>query len=132
MTAPEPALVALPMGESLAFCLRLRDGCAAEYRRRHDALWPDMRDALAAAGVLHYEIFLEPTSLLLFAFMVRRKDHTMDQLPQLAVWQRWQSYMADLLIQEEGRPARLALDPMFRMPCSTTQTFMLPLQQPAT
>ena len=42
--------------ESLAFCLKLRSGCEVEYRRRHDALWPEMRQALLDAGVLYYKI----------------------------------------------------------------------------
>ncbi len=103
----------LPGSESVAFCLRLRPGCEAEYRRRHDALFADMRQALLDAGLLHYEIHLEPQSLLLFAFMVRRKDHRMDQLPLNAAWQRWQMYMSDILVQEGDRPLRLPLQRMF-------------------
>lgn len=102
-----------PAGESLAFCLRLRAGCEDEYRRRHDALWPEIRQGLLAAGVLHYEIFLEPDSLLLFAFMVRSSDHGMDSLRAQPVWQRWQEHMADILVQQDGLPLRLALQPMF-------------------
>ena len=102
-----------PAGESLAFCLRLQAGCEDEYRRRHDALWPEIREGLLAAGVLHYEIFLEPDSLLLFAFMVRSTDHTMDSLRAQPVWQRWQKYMADILVMDAGLPLRTALQPMF-------------------
>ena len=102
-----------PAGESLAFCLRLRAGCEDEYRRRHDALWPEIRQGLLAAGVLHYEIFLEPDSLLLFAFMVRSADHAMGQLRAQPVWQRWQEHMADILVQQDGLPLRMALQPMF-------------------
>ena len=109
----------LPDSESVAFCLQLREGYASEYHRRHDALWPDMRQALLDAGVLHYEIHLEPQSLLLFAIMVRRKDHTMDHLPLHPAWQRWQKYMADILIQENGLPKRVPLQKMFVMQAKT-------------
>jgi L-rhamnose mutarotase len=108
---PEP-----PHGsESVAFCLRLRAGQAAEYQRRHDALWPDMRQALLDAGLLHYEIYLEPESLLLFAFMIRRRDHTMHLLPGHPAWQRWQAHMSDLLVQDHGVPWRVSLERMFRL-----------------
>lgn len=113
MKTQEPAPVPPPGIESVSFCLRLRAGCADEYRRRHDALWPDMRQALLDAGIQHYEIHLEPQSLLLFAFMQRRVDHSVDQLPQQPVWKRWQQHMADILVQEGGRPLRVDLQPMF-------------------
>lgn len=115
MTPPATLSTMLPAGESMAFCLRLRPGCADEYRRRHDAIWPEMAAALSDAGILHFEIFLEPGSLLLFAYQVRRSDHTVDDLPGHAVWQRWQAHMADLLVQHDGKAERIALEPMFRL-----------------
>ncbi len=104
-----------PTGQSVAFCLRLRPGCEQEYRRRHDAIWPEMASALSNAGILHFEIFLEPASMLLFAFQVRRANHNVDDLPLQPVWQRWQAHMADLLVQIDGQPERIALEPMFRL-----------------
>ena len=116
MSDPQHAAGPLPGSESVAFCLRLRPGCeAAEYQRRHDALWPEMRQALLEAGVLHYEIHLEPQSRLLFAFMLRRSDHQLDALPQHPVWQRWQRHMSDMLVQQDGRPLTEPLQRMFWM-----------------
>ena len=105
----------LPAGESVAFCLRLRPGGEREYRRRHDAIWPEMAAALSGAGIQHFEIFLEPASMLLFAFQIRRHGHTLDDLPRQAVWQRWQAHMADLLVQLDGKPERIPLESMFRL-----------------
>lgn len=113
MTASAPGPGPLPGSESVAFCLRLQPGCEAEYQRRHDALWPEMQQALLGAGLLHYEIHLEPGSALLFAFMVRRTDHSMDTLPNNPAWQRWQRHMADLLVQDNGLPLRVPLQRMF-------------------
>jgi L-rhamnose mutarotase len=106
--------------ESLAFCLRLRVGCEAEYRRRHDALWPEMRAALVSAGVLQYEIYLETESMLLFALIVRRSDHSMEALPEQPVWRHWQQHMADLIAQEDGLPLRIPLKCMFRLHSEST------------
>lgn len=125
MTAPNasgPAPGPLPGSESVSFCLRLKAGCEDEYRRRHDALWPDMRQALLDAGLLHYEIHLEPTSLLLFATMVRRKDHRMDTLSQHPAWQRWQGYMADILVQADGLPLRVPLQRLFWLQADDLQS----------
>ncbi len=100
--------------ETLAFALRLQPGTAAEYRRRHDAIWPEMAAVLRAAGILHYEIHLSPADNLLFAFILRRCDHAMDRLPGDPVFQRWQLHMADLLIPTDGQ-LRVPLDPMFTL-----------------
>jgi L-rhamnose mutarotase len=43
----------------LAFRMQLKPGVAAEYERRHDALWPDLADALRKAGIHDYSIFLD-------------------------------------------------------------------------
>jgi L-rhamnose mutarotase len=101
--------------ETIAFTLRLVPGGEAEYRRRHDALWPDMREALLAAGILHYEIYLEPGTHLLFGHIVRRKSHAMASMPDLPVMARWRAHMADLLIGDASGPTRVELRRMFRL-----------------
>ena len=103
-----------PDAETLAFALRLRPGSEAEYKRRHDTLWTDMRDALLGAGILHYEIHLSRADNLLFAFIIRRRDHTMHTLPQNETFQRWQAYMADILVATDGQ-VRVPLAPMFTL-----------------
>ena len=120
MNTSHPTPGPLPGSESVAFCLRLRPGTEAEYQRRHDALWPEMRQALLEGGLLHYEIHLEPGSSLLFAYMVRRSGHSMDALPGHAVWQRWQQHMADILVQDNGVPLRVPLQRMFWMQSDLT------------
>ena len=47
--------------------MQLYPGQVAEYRRRHDAIWPDLVDALVAAGIRDYRIFCDEDSGALFA-----------------------------------------------------------------
>jgi L-rhamnose mutarotase len=83
--------------EKYAFTMRLKPGVTAEYERRHDALWPDLAEALRQAGIRDYSIFLAPDQLTLFAVLWRTDDHTMDSLPHQAVMKRWWAFMADLM-----------------------------------
>jgi L-rhamnose mutarotase len=101
--------------ETIAFGLRLKPGHEAEYKRRHDAIWPEMRAALLDAGILHYEIHLCRPEGILFAWIIRRKDHGMDRLAENEVVRRWQVHMSDILVQAEGGPLRLPLEPMFSL-----------------
>ena len=54
--------------ERVGFTMRLLPGQEAEYRRRHAAVWPEMLDALRAAGARDYSIFLRGDDL--FAYLV--------------------------------------------------------------
>ncbi len=103
--------------EKYAFAMRLRPGCADAYRRRHDALWPELEAALRRAGVADYSIHLEPNTNLLFAVLWRRRDHDMDSLPDHPVMRRWWAHMADLMETEPSdAPVVLPLHTLFHLP----------------
>lgn len=94
--------------------MKLKPGVVAEYRRRHDALWPELGTALREAGIYDYSIFLDEETLHLFAVLKLRPDHQRDQLPRQPVMQRWWAYMADLMETEpDHRPREWPLVPMF-------------------
>ncbi|MGN8157197.1 L-rhamnose mutarotase [Salinisphaera sp. SWV1] len=100
----------------LAFEMQLKPGQAAEYRRRHDAIWPELVDALRAAGVRDYRIFVNENSHRLFAVMRLDEDHTVDALPDLPVMQRWWDAMADLMAtRPDNAPVTEDLAPVFVM-----------------
>lgn len=102
--------------QKIAFVMHLNPGAEAEYKARHDALWPDLRDALYQAGVRDYSIHLEPESGRLFATLWRSDDHRMDDLPNLPVMKRWWAHMADLMQTEpSGAPVQTVLIDMFHL-----------------
>jgi L-rhamnose mutarotase len=109
------APVAEPL-ETVAFRMKLFPGNADEYRRRHDAIWPELVDALHAAGVSYYRIFLDEATNCLFAILKRRRDHTMDRLPQTDVVRRWWAMMSDIMeTNPDQSPVEQPLAPMFSM-----------------
>lgn len=103
--------------EKHAFAMRLHPGRADDYRRRHDALWPELARLLREAGVADYSIHLDLASHTLFAVLWRRRDHAMASLPDHPVMRRWWAHMADLMETEpSGAPAVLPLEPLFHLP----------------
>jgi L-rhamnose mutarotase len=101
---------------TVAFRMKLKPGRAAEYRRRHEQLWPELADALRDAGIYDYSIFLDPTTLHLFAVLKLCPDHQRDKLPLHPVMRRWWDYMAELMETEtDGRPREWPLEPMFHL-----------------
>ena len=102
--------------ETIAFRMILNPGQAAEYRRRHDDLWPELRSLLLSAGVEDYSIWLDEETHHFFAHLVRRTPHGMDALPREAVVRRWWDFMADIMqVEADNTPVQVALQPMFRM-----------------
>ena len=63
------------MDEQLAFRMQLKPGVTAEYKRRHDELWPELADALSRAGIYDYSIFLDEETMSLFAVLRLRADN---------------------------------------------------------
>lgn len=104
------------MSEKIAFKMQLLRGFEAEYRRRHDAIWPELVELLHEAGVSDYSIFLDPETLTLFAVLVRRDDHTMDRLPETDVMRRWWAMMRDIMVvHPDGEPVATPLRPVFHL-----------------
>ena len=104
------------MTEKIAFRMFLNPGQAAEYRRRHDAIWPELVDLLKAAGISDYSIYLDEATGVLFAVLRRTAAHAMDTLPQSPVMQRWWAYMADIMRSNaDGSPVVEPLPCLFQL-----------------
>jgi L-rhamnose mutarotase len=103
--------------EQIAFTMRLKPGQAAEYQRRHDAIWPELVALLKEAGISDYSIFLDEATGTLFAVLRRSEDHRMDRLPQEEVMQRWWAAMAELMATNPDKsPITVPLRQVFHLP----------------
>ena len=103
--------------EKVAFTMRLNPGQEAEYRRRHDAIFPELVTLLREAGVSDYSIHLDPETNILFAVLWRRRDHTMADLPSHPVMKRWWAHMADIMeTNPNNEPVVTPLTTLFHLP----------------
>ncbi len=102
--------------EKHAFKMRLNPGMAAEYKKRHDEIFPELVELLHAAGVKDYSIHLDTETNILFGVLWRRVDHTMADLPNTEIMQRWWAHMADIMAtNEKNEPIAVDLAPVFWM-----------------
>jgi L-rhamnose mutarotase len=85
--------------ERVAFLLGIKPGWQAEYRRRHDEIWPEMVKALRDAGARNYSIFFDTDHRRLFAYLEADPDFRtfLQRIGTDPVNARWQEYMKDLL-----------------------------------
>lgn len=104
------------MPTRVALVMKLKPGFEAEYKRRHDALWPEMANELKAAGISDYSIYLDPETLLLFAVQTRSDTSTADDLPHKVIVQRWWAYMKDIMdTNDDNSPASRDLVEVFHL-----------------
>jgi L-rhamnose mutarotase len=99
-----------------AFKMKLKPGNAAEYKRRHDEIWPELARELTAAGVSDYSIFLDEETLTLFAVQKLTNDNTAAALPNSPVVRKWWDYMAPLMeVHADHSPVARPLREVFHL-----------------
>lgn len=102
--------------ERIAFRMRLRPGSEAEYRRRHDAVWPDLLADLKAAGASNYSIFLDGEDL--FGYLeVNDFERFRAAMASSEANVRWQSEMEALIdpLTDPATGFHRRLDEVFRL-----------------
>jgi len=80
-----------------AFKMKLKPGKVAEYKKRHDEIWPELAAELRTAGASDYSIFLDEETLTLFAVQKLSDKNTAATLPNSPIVRKWWDYMAPLM-----------------------------------
>lgn len=88
--------------QRVCFLLNVREDRVEEYRERHAAVWPDMLDALSAAGWHNYSLFLREDGLLVGYLETEDFDAAREAMAATDVNGRWQREMAGFFEQREA------------------------------
>ena len=98
------------------FKMKLLPGMAAEYERRHAAIWPEMKAMLREYGAQDYSIFLDPETLTLFAYLEIEDEAKWAASADTAICRKWWDYMADIMdVNPDNSPVCHDLKPVFRL-----------------
>jgi L-rhamnose mutarotase len=96
--------------------MRLKPGCKEEYRKRHNEIWPELKQLLKDNGVSDYTIFLDEETDILFAVQQQAGEQSSQDLGKLPIVQRWWAYMADIMdTNEDHSPVTKPLVEVFHM-----------------
>jgi L-rhamnose mutarotase len=99
-----------------AFKMYLKPGMKAEYKKRHDEIWPELEELLRSSGISNYSIHLDEQTNTLFGYLERRDDHTMDDLPNHPVMKKWWAFMGDIMkTNADGSPVAVPISEVFYM-----------------
>jgi len=99
-----------------AFKMKLKPGCQAEYKRRHELVWPELTALLNASGIRNYSIYLDEETDTLFAVQEQQGASSQD-LGNHSVVQRWWAFMADIMeTNPDNSPVSTPLTEVFYLP----------------
>jgi len=104
--------------QRVCFQLQVKPDRMAEYRERHDAVWPEMLDALRASGWRNYSLFLSTTGLLIGYLETDDFGAALRGMEQTDINARWQAEMREFFEDLEGRrpdEGLLVLDEVFHL-----------------
>ncbi|EWH10491.1 L-rhamnose mutarotase [Catenovulum agarivorans DS-2] len=102
--------------EKLAFTMKIYPGQAAEYKKRHDEIWPELSNVLKDAGISDYSIFLDEETCVLFAVLYCESKQKVDALPSNPVVQKWWAFMAEIMqTNDDNSPVSKPLKQVFHL-----------------
>jgi len=99
-----------------AFKMKLKSGFEAEYKKRHDEIWPELEILLSETGIQDYSIFLDEETLTLFAVQKISADFDESFLPNHPIVKKWWAYMADIMeTNADNSPVTKPLKEVFHL-----------------
>lgn len=101
----------------VAIKMKLFKGREVEYKKRHDELWPELKELLHATGISEYSIFLDEATNSLFGVLNVNDPAALDNLPAHPVMQKWWAYMKDIMESNpDNSPVSTPLKEVFYLP----------------
>ena len=96
------------------FKMFLYPGMAQEYEKRHNELWPEMKEMIYAHGGHNYSIYLDPETNVLYGYLEVEDEELWAKSADPAVNRKWWDYMADIMeTNEDNSPVCVDLKPVF-------------------
>ena len=100
--------------ERVAFKMKLKPGFEEEYKKRHNAIWLELRDLLKNSGISDYSIFLDKETNTLFAVQKKSGNSSSQDLGALPIVRKWWDYMADIMeTNNDNSPVTIPLEEVF-------------------
>jgi L-rhamnose mutarotase len=100
----------------VGFKMKLKPGYAGTYKKRHQEIWPELKELLREAGIQDYGIWLDTETNILFATQSLPDDFDEAKLSEAPLMKKWWKHMADIMDTEEDfSPVTVELEEMFFM-----------------
>jgi len=98
------------------FKMKLNDGMAVEYKKRHNQLWPEMKDIIHNHGGKNYSIFLDEETNVLFGYIEIENEELWNQAAKTDINRKWWDFMASIMgTNDDNSPISKDLELMFHL-----------------
>jgi len=98
----------------MAFKMHLNEGQKKEYIKRHNELWPEVRNLLKESGIAEYSIFLDEETNTLFAFQKVYGTEGSQDLGKTEIVKKWWKFMSDIMnVNPDNSPVTKELEEVF-------------------
>ena len=98
------------------FKMKLYPGMEEEYERRHNSLWPEMRDMIHEYGGKNYSIFLDRETLTLFGYIEIEDEARWAASADTDICRKWWHFMSDIMeTNPDESPVSIDLSPVFHL-----------------
>ena len=92
------------------FVFQLKPGNKHEYKRRHDELWPEMKEFIKENGVHNYSISILEETNQLFGYAEIESVDKWNRMAESDVSQRWWKYMSDIMEPNDSNSGPICSD----------------------
>ena len=103
--------------EKYAWRGKIVPGMQEEYKKRHDNIWPEMKEVLANAGIVNYSIWMQGEELFGYYECEKGAEYAAAVQAGSPVVDRWNDYMKDVMVME--------MDPVTGAQPRLTQVFLM-------
>ena len=98
------------------FKMKLFPGQEEEYEKRHNLLWPEMKEMIHEYGGKNYTIFLDKETLILFGYIEIESEEKWSKSADTEICRKWWDYMADIMeTNPDNSPVSVDLKNVFHL-----------------
>ena len=98
------------------FKMKIYPGMEEEYEKRHNELWPEMKEMLSAHGGKNYSIFWDKDTNILFGYIELDDEELWKKAADTPINRKWWDFMAPVMeTNPDNSPVAEDLKIMFHL-----------------
>ncbi len=85
--------------ERACFTFRIKEGAEAEYKKRHDEIWPELVELIQEAGVKNYSLFRRGLQIMAYCECHPDVETAFSNIAGAEVNARWSEWFEEIIEQ---------------------------------
>ncbi len=99
-----------------SFKMKLYPHMKEEYRKRHNKLWPEMKNMIHEYGGRNYSIFLDEDTNVLYGYIEIDNEDLWNESSETVICRKWWDFMSDIMeTNTDNSPKSKDLELMFHL-----------------